>query len=78
LMLQEIMAVEDRHKVEMAELTQQVVKVQKDVQEKWEEKWKQSVESGVRREGLLKKWLIGLAVGQGVSVIMMVLYFIIK
>lgn len=78
LILQELMAFEDRYKAEMTQLTDQVVQVQKDVQDKWEEKWKQSVESGVRRESLFKKWLIGLAVGQGVSVLMMVLYFIMK
>lgn len=78
LILKEITAVEDRYEAEMAQLSERVVQVQKDVQDKWEEKWKQSVESGVRREGLFKKWLIGLAVGQGVSVLMMVLYYIMK
>lgn len=78
LMLQEFMGVEDRYKAEIAELTQQVVQAQKTAQDKWEEKWKLSVERGVKRERLLKKWLMGLAVGQGVSVLMMVLYFIMK
>jgi chromosome segregation ATPase len=78
LILHEITAAENRYKAEIAELSEQVVQVQKDVQDKWEEKWKLSVESGARREGLFKKWLIGLAVGQGVSVILMVLYFIMK
>jgi hypothetical protein len=78
LMLQEIMAVEDRYKEEIAQLTQQVVHVQKDVQDKWEEKWKLSIESSRRREGLFKKWLMGLAVGQGVSILLMVLYFLLK
>lgn len=78
LVIQEIIAIEDRYKEEIAELTQQVVQVQKEAQSKWEAKWKQSVESGVKRENLFKKWLIGLAVGQGVSVLMMVLYFILK
>ncbi|MDQ1000564.1 DNA-binding protein H-NS [Neobacillus niacini] len=78
LIVKEIMALEDRYQAEIAELTQQVVQVQKDAQDKWEAKWKQSVESGVKRESLFKKWLIGLAVGQGVSVLMMILYFIMK
>ncbi|MFS0775015.1 hypothetical protein ABC255_03095 [Neobacillus sp. 3P2-tot-E-2] len=78
LILQEIIAIEDRYKAEIAELTQQVVQVQKAAQDKWDEKWKQSVKSAEKREGLFKKWLIGLAVGQGVSVLMMVLYFIMK
>ncbi|WHY00248.1 hypothetical protein [Neobacillus sp. DY30] len=78
LMLQEFMAVEDRYKAEIAELTQNVVQVQKNAQDKWDEKWKLSVERSVKRERLFKKWLMGLAVGQGVSVLMMVLYFIMK
>jgi hypothetical protein len=78
LILQEITAAEDRYKAEIAELSEQVVQVQKDVQDKWEEKWMLSVKSDARREGLFKKWLIGLAVGQGVSVLLMVLYFIMK
>lgn len=78
LIIQEVIAIEDRYKEEIAELTQQVVQVQKEAQSKWEAKWKQSVESGVKRERLFKKWLIGLAAGQGVSVLMMVLYFIMK
>lgn len=78
LILQEIIAIEDRYKAEIAELTQQVVQVQKEAQDKWEEKWKKSVKSAEKRESLFKKWLMGLAVGQGVSVVMMVLYFIMK
>lgn len=78
LMLQEFMAIEDRYKEEIAELTQQVVHIQKNAQDKWEEKWKLSVETGVKREKFFKKWLMGLAVGQGISVLMMVLYFIMK
>jgi hypothetical protein len=78
LIVKEIIALEDRYQAEIAELTQQVVQVQKDAQDKWEAKWKLSVESGVKRENLFKRWLIGLAVGQGVSVLMMVLYFIMK
>jgi hypothetical protein len=78
LIIKEIIAIEDRYREEIAELTQQVVQVQKDARDKWEAKWKQSVESGVKRERLFKKWLIGLAAGQGVSVVMMVLYFIMK
>lgn len=78
LILNELTAVEDRRQVEIAQLNEQVVQVQKDAQDKWEEKWKRSVESGLRRERLLKKWLIGLGVGQGVSVLLMVLFFILK
>jgi hypothetical protein len=78
LIVKEIIALEDRYQAEIAELTQQVVQVQKDAQDKWEAKWKLSVESGVKRENLFKRWLIGLAVGQGVSVLMMILYFIMK
>ncbi|MEH6991465.1 hypothetical protein V7075_02010 [Neobacillus drentensis] len=78
LILNELTAVEDRRQVEIAQLTEQVGQVQKDAQNKLEEKWKQSVESSLRRERLLKKWLIGLGVGQGVSVLLMVLFFILK
>jgi hypothetical protein len=78
LIMQEVIAIEHRYKEEIAELTHQVVQVQKEAQDKWEEKWKQSVKSSVRRERLFKKWLIGLAAGQGVSLVMMVLYFIMK
>lgn len=78
LILNELIAVEDRRQAEIAQLNEQVVQVQKDAQDKWEEKWKRSVESGLRRERLLKKWLIGLGVGQGVSVLLMVLFFILK
>jgi hypothetical protein len=78
LILKELTAVEDRRQAEIAQLTKQVVQVQKDAQDKWEEMWRQSVESSLRRERLLKKWLIGLGVGQGVSVLLMVLFFILK
>ncbi|TDL71102.1 hypothetical protein E2R56_18945 [Rhodococcus qingshengii] len=78
LILNELTAVEDRRQAEIVQLTKQMVQVQKDAQDKWEAKWKQSVESSLRRERLLKKWLIGLGVGQGVSVLLMVLFFILK
>jgi hypothetical protein len=78
LILNELTAVEDRRQAEIAQLNEQVVQVQKDAQDKWEEKWKRSVESSLRRERLLKKWLIGLGIGQGVSVLLMVLFFILK
>jgi hypothetical protein len=78
VILKELTAVKDRQKVELQELREQVVQVQRDGQAKWEEKWKLSVERGARREGQFKKWLLGLAVGQGVSVLLMVLYFIMK
>jgi hypothetical protein len=78
MIVKEIIAIEDRYQAEIAELTKQVVQVQKDAQSKWEAKWKQSVDSGVKKEKLFKKWLVGLAVGQSVSVVMMVWYFILK
>ena len=78
VILKELTADRDRQKVELQELREQVVQVQRDGQAKWEEKWRLSVERSARREGQLKKWLLGLAVGQGVSVLLMVLYFIVK
>ena len=78
VILKELTAVKDRQKVELQELREQVVQVQRDGQAKWEEKWRLSVERGARREGQFKKWLLGLAVGHGVSVLLMVLYFIMK
>jgi hypothetical protein len=78
VILKELTALRDRQKVELQELREQVVQVQRDGQDKWEEKWRLSVERGARREGQFKKWLLGLAVGQGVSVVLMVLYFIMK
>lgn len=78
LVLKELTAVEDRRQNEIDQLTLQMVRVQKDTQDKWEEKWKQSIESGLKRERQLKKWLMGLAVGQGVSVLLLVLFFILK
>jgi hypothetical protein len=78
MILKDLTSVRDRQKVEFQEQHELVVQVQRDLKDKWEEKWKLSVESSVRRERLFKKWLMGLAVGQGVSVLLMVLYFIIK
>lgn len=78
VILKELTAVKDRQKVELQELREQVVQIQRDGQAKWEEKWRLNVERGARREGQFKKWLLGLAVGQGVSVLLMVLYFIMK
>jgi len=78
VILKELTADRDRQKVELQELREQVVQVQRDGQAKWEEKWRLSVERSARREGQFKKWLLGLAVGQGVSVLLMVLYFIVK
>lgn len=78
VILKELTAVRDRQKVELQELREQVVQVQRDGQAKWEEKWRLSVERSARREGQFRKWLLGLAVGQGVSVLLMVLYFIMK
>ncbi|MEH7255063.1 hypothetical protein V7111_23410 [Neobacillus niacini] len=78
VILQELRVVEEGHKLELAQLNQQLVHGQKELQAKWEEKWKLSIESGAKREGLFKKWLIGLAVGQGVSILLMVLVFLMK
>ncbi|PAE40150.1 hypothetical protein [Bacillus sp. 7884-1] len=74
VILHEIASAEDRYKAEIAQLREDVEQIHQGVQEELE----LSVESGVRREGQLKKWLIGLAVGQGVSVLLMVLLFILK
>lgn len=78
MILKDLTYVRDRQKIEFQEQHELVVQVQRDLKDKWEEKWKQSVESSVRRERVFKKWLMGLAVGQGVSVLLMVLYFIMK
>ncbi|MDM5330024.1 hypothetical protein [Neobacillus sp. CF12] len=78
MILKDLTYVRDRQKIEFQEQHELVVQVQRDLKDKWEEKWKQSVESSVRRERVFKKWLMGLAVGQGVSVLLMVLYFILK
>jgi hypothetical protein len=78
MILKDLTYVRDRQKIEFQEQHELVVQVQRDLKDKWEEKWKQSVENSVRRERVFKKWLMGLAVGQGVSVLLMVLYFIMK
>lgn len=78
IILKELAAVESSHKEEVAELAQQVVQVQKNIQVKWDETWKLSVERGARREGQLKKWLICLAFGQGASILLLVMYYILK
>jgi hypothetical protein len=78
VILKELTVVEESHQAEIAQLNQQLTHNQKELQHKWEEKWKLSIESGAKREGLFKKWLIGLAVGQGVSVVLMVLMFLMK
>jgi hypothetical protein len=78
MILKDLTYVRDRQKIEFQEQHELVLQVQRDLKDKWEEKWKQSVESSVRRERVFKKWLMGLAVGQGVSVLFMVLYFIMK
>ncbi|WP_342433425.1 hypothetical protein [Neobacillus sp. FSL H8-0543] len=71
---QELGVAEEGNKAEFAQINEQLVQDHKNLQEKL----KQSVEDGVKREGLFKKWLIGLAVGQGVSIVLMVLFFILK
>ncbi|SDM85511.1 hypothetical protein [Bacillus sp. OK048] len=78
VLLQEVSVVEESHKAEFAQFNQQIVHDQKELQAKWEEKWKLSIESGAKREELFKKWLIGLAVGQGVSIGLMVLFLVMK
>ena len=78
MILKDLTYVRDRQKIEFQEQHELVVQVQRDLKDKWEERWKQSVESSVRRERVFKKWLMGLAVRQGVSVLLMVLYFIMK
>ncbi len=75
VILKELTVVEESHQAEIVQLNQQLTHNQKELQHKWEEKWNLSIESGAKREGLFKKWLIGLAVGQGVSVALMVLMF---
>ncbi|MEH7113827.1 hypothetical protein V7124_15750 [Neobacillus niacini] len=75
VILKELTVVEESHQAEIAQLNQQLTHNQKELQHKWEEKWKLSIENGAKREGLFKKWLIGLAIGQGVSVGLMVLMF---
>lgn len=74
MILHEIASAEGRYKAEIVELRNDVVQIQQGVREELE----LSVESGEKREALLKKWLIGLGVGQGVSVLLMVLFFILK
>ncbi|MFZ7944852.1 hypothetical protein [Neobacillus sp. 19] len=51
---------------------------QKEFQVKWEEKWKLHEDNSKKREDLFKKWLIGLAVGQGVSILLLVVFIIFK
>ena len=71
---QELAVVEEENKAEFAQINEQLVHDHKNLQEKL----KLSVEDGLKREGLFKKWFIGLAVGQGVSVVLMVLFLILK
>jgi hypothetical protein len=74
VILHEIASAEDRYKAEIEQLRDDVMQIRQGVQKEL----KLSVERGVRREGQLKKWLIGLGVGQGVSVLLMVLFFLLK
>lgn len=69
IILKEVAAVENNHKEELSQLSQQVVQVQQTVQDKLQ----QSMKGDAKRESQFKKWLIGLAVGQGVSIILLVL-----
>ncbi|GHI00970.1 hypothetical protein [Neobacillus kokaensis] len=46
--------------------------------EKWDEKWKQHHDTTAKKERNLKKWLIGLAVGQGISILLVVVFFILR
>jgi hypothetical protein len=76
--LKGLSANEASHKAELEHWHQQHQQEQKVLQEKWEEKWKLSVDAGAKREELFKKWLIGLSIGQGVSIVLMVLFLILK
>ncbi|QCJ42535.1 hypothetical protein FAY30_11775 [Bacillus sp. S3] len=51
---------------------------QKEFQVKWEEKWMLHEDNSKKREDLFKKWLIGLAVGQGVSILLLLVFFLFK
>lgn len=75
--LQEIYVLEESHKAETEQWYQQFQLYQhnqRDMQAKWEEKWKRTTEAGARRERQLKKWLVGLAVGQFVTIGTLVFY----
>ncbi|GHH99820.1 hypothetical protein [Neobacillus kokaensis] len=48
------------------------------LQEKWDEKWELHVDAAAKKEGLIKKWLIALAVGQGVSILLFLLFLFLK
>jgi hypothetical protein len=74
VILHEIASAEARYKAEIEQLRDDVMQIRQGVQKEL----KLSVERGVRREGQLKKWLIGLGVGQSVSVLLMVLFFLLK
>ena len=71
-------AVEDSQKAELENWNQQYKKDQRDLQGQWEEKWQLSSDATAKRERQFKKWLVGLAIGQGVSIVFLVLYFILK
>ncbi|WP_462411601.1 hypothetical protein [Neobacillus sp. Marseille-QA0830] len=51
---------------------------QKELLEKWEEKWKLSEGRAAKEEDRFKKWFIGLAVGQGVSLLLLLVFFFLK
>jgi hypothetical protein len=51
---------------------------QRDQQGTWEEKWKKMVNEDRKRETSIKKWLIGLAVGQGATIGTLVFYLILR
>ncbi|MCH6264415.1 hypothetical protein [Neobacillus citreus] len=62
---------------EVEQLNLKQLQDQRDFQELWEEKWKLNADATAKKEQLFKKWLIGLAVGQGVSIllVLVVLFF---
>lgn len=48
---------------------------QKKLEKQWEEKWEFVVKKDKSKENDLKKWLLALGIGQGVSIIVLILQF---
>ncbi|MBT2757706.1 hypothetical protein J7E71_17590 [Mesobacillus foraminis] len=79
--LQEIYVLEENHKAETEQwyqYFQQFQHTQRDAQAKWDEKWKRSEEASAKREKQLKKWLVGLMVGQFVTVGTLVAFLFLR
>ncbi|TCN25153.1 hypothetical protein [Mesobacillus foraminis] len=79
--LQEIYVLEESHKAETEQwyqYFQQFQHTQRDAQAKWDEKWKRSEEASAKREKQLKKWLVGLVVGQFVTVGTLVAFLFLR